>query len=135
MGSNGRTVVQILGEREVRLPGFAVRHELLAAAEEVFDSQAPATLRLAAAMVCLCTDLGAEHRLDYLRAKCDPLAYGGAAVEVLYKAGVTQVEILTAAQPILRLLHGGGFPTIQEVEKTQGFSDAAKGGQTEKPSS
>ena len=130
---NGHTQITLLGQAlEVTLPGFAVREELQSAATEACSN--PSLLRVCAAAICLATPLGKQYRLDYLRAKCNPLAYGGAAYDAMRERGATAADIAEAATPILRLVRDSLYPRADEVAEAEDFTGAAAEAGTEKPS-
>lgn len=133
---NGTTTIRLLDQDwPVNLPDFAARDEMLEAAREASDAQSPSVLRVCAALVALCSPVGRELRVDYVKARCNPLVYGGAAYSRLLERGATSEQIVAAAGVILPLLRTSRFPTVPEVAETVDFSPAAEDGPIERPSS
>lgn len=113
-------------EYEIKLPvQFAPREELLFAYSEA--TELGPRLRVHAAMIGLCTELGREFRLDYTKAGFSVLAYGGAVYGELREAGIEAAEIVEIAQPILKELQASMFPREGEVKSRAGFFDRTTG--------
>ncbi|NBU17402.1 MAG: hypothetical protein EBS48_10435 [Actinobacteria bacterium] len=114
--------ITIQGEEfEIRLPAqFAPKEELLFAMSEAGDRMA-ARLRVYAAMIGLCTDIGPRAKLDYTASRFDVLAYGGAVYGLLRENGVEPEQIVDLAGPIHQALLGAVFPREGEVRKRASF--------------
>lgn len=122
---NGHTTIQLLGEQHaVQLPDFATREELVLAFAEHAGTMR--RLRVYAAMVGLCTPIGKVLRLDYAKAKCDPLVYGGAVYNWLREEKKMEIgEVVRVGTELLDLLHARQYPREAEVAATTDFSSPA----------
>jgi hypothetical protein len=122
-------VIEILGKpHTVKLPKqFAVKEELVVAYVESAGSTS-ARQRVCAAVIGICTDIGAEARADYVKARFDVLAYGGAVYGYLREKGVEMEDVPKAAAPILRELEAAAFPRKEELAERKVFSPPSSGG-------
>lgn len=112
--------VTILGPQEVRIPPqFAVREELILAYNDAGSFSA--RQRVNSAVIGLCTPLGKAAKVDYVRARFDVLAYGGAMYGYLREQGASMADVATAAKPILEYLDKLLFPSEAEVVAEANF--------------
>ena len=120
------TTITLLGkERAIRLPPqFAVKEELVVAYGES-EGNTGRRMRVLGAIVGMCTDLGPELKADYVKARFDVLAYGGAVYGSLRERGVSAGDVAGAAYAILPLLSATVFPREQEVAERAGFTAPA----------
>lgn len=120
-----------------RDPGFTVKDELVEALRAAAGENA-GMFRVLAAAVGLCTRLGTESRIDYVKAGCNPLRYGGAFLE-WYRAQdastQAQLDLIEAGKAIFAHIDGGLFPREDEVAGAVGNSEEPEGGRTAPPSS
>lgn len=117
-----------------RDPGYTVKDELSAAACHASNENGP-TLRVLAACVGLCTRLGAESKLDYVKAGCNPLRYGGAFLEWFrQQPGADLSALIDAGVAILTHIREDLFPREAEVAEAVGKSEGSEGGRTGSPS-
>jgi hypothetical protein len=108
-------------------PQFAVVEELVVAYGEAGD-RASHRLRVCGAILGICTPLGREFKADYVKARFDVLAYGGAIYGALRERGATSAQVAEQAHTILGALVAKAFPREQEVVERAGFSAPAAGG-------
>ena len=110
------TVVKLLGrDLIVKLPPqFAVKEELVFAYGDHVDHTSR-RLRVCGAILGMCTSLGEESGFDYVKAKYDALAYGGAVYGRLRELGATPAQVATAGAVVYRLLSDNVFPREEEV--------------------
>lgn len=119
-----RATVHILGRdfKVKKPPQFAVKEELVVAYGDALDKSGH-RLRVAGAVLGICTDIGREAKADYVAARFDPLAYGGAVYGWLRQQGADRVDILREAEALLVELTDEIFPRKTEVDAKVGFSD------------
>lgn len=126
MAENGHQSITLLGrDWPITLPDFAARDELAAAWSESASTGQARILRVCAAVLGLLTPLGREAKADYLRARCDPYAYGGAVYSWLRAQGVTPGDIAAATTGPMSILAESLFPRESEVSASASFFDAA----------
>lgn len=125
----GKDAINILGkEYAVKVPPqFAVREELVFAYGDAVGNVSR-QLRVASAVLGLCTPLGAEAGCDYAKARFDVLAYGGAVYSWLRQRGAAPVDILAQATPIVEWIALQVFPREDEVKAQADFTSPAGGG-------
>jgi hypothetical protein len=121
-------------QHSYRDPGYAIKDELSAAAHNATNENGP-MLRVLAATVGLCTRLGTESKLDYVKAGCNPLRYGGAFLEWFRsQPGADTSALIEAGAAILRAIREDLFPREAEVTEALGKSEGSEGGRTGSPS-
>jgi hypothetical protein len=121
--------VSILGkDYPVKLPPqFAVKEELIVAYGES-EGNTSQRQRVCAAVLGICTDLGRQAGADYVKARFNVLAYGGAVYGWLREQGAEMEDVPTAAAPLVRELFARVFPRKPEVEEAKaGFPAGAAG--------
>lgn len=124
----GQTVNLLGREYKVKLPPqFAVVEELVLAWGETEGNHSQ-RLRVCGAIVGICTDLGREARADYVKARFDVLAYGGAVYGYLREKGVPPAEVASAGVSLIGALAERAFPREAEVVARAGFSEPAADG-------
>jgi hypothetical protein len=114
----------------VTLPEFAIREELVVAWGACPDDDFMRLRRVAAAAVCLSTQIGKRARLDYGKHRCDVVVYGGAAWGFLHEQGETLQEVVTAGAQIVSAIALELAPRASEVADRSGFSEAPADGST-----
>lgn len=119
---NAPATITILGrEWPVKIPPqFAVREELVAALGEASD-HGGRTMRAYGAIVGVCTTVGREAGADYVKARFDAFAYGGAVYGWLREQGATPQDVTTAGAAIFPALTAGLFPREPEVKERADF--------------
>lgn len=124
----GKDAINLLGKSyPVRVPPqFAVREELVFAFGDAVGNVSR-QLRAASAVLGLCTPIGGEAQADYVKARFDALAYGGAVYGWLRQHGAQPADILAAAAPIVDWIAGQVFPREDEVKQAADFTGPAVG--------
>jgi hypothetical protein len=119
--------ITLLGrEHAVTLPPqFAVVEELVVAYGEAGDNNSR-RLRVCGAILGICTPLGREMKADYVKARFDVLAYGGAVYGACREKGATAAQVIEQAHLILAELVAKAFPREAEVAERAGFSVPAE---------
>jgi hypothetical protein len=105
-------------------PQFAVREELVIAYVES-EGNTSRRLRVCAAIVGICTSIGREAKADYVKARFDVLAYGGAVYGWLRESGAKPSDVAGQAATIYATLADIVFPREGEVKERAGFSEPA----------
>jgi hypothetical protein len=125
----GKDEIKLLGKvYPVKVPPqFAVREELVFAYGDA-EGNVSRKLRVASAALGLCTPLGAEAGCDYVKARFDVLAYGGAVYSWLRQRGAAPVDILTQATPLIEWTALQVFPREDEVKAQADFTSPAGDG-------
>ena len=121
--------VALLGkDYDVKLPPqFAVKEDLVVAWGESEGNTSRRQRVCGAILGVCCPDLGREAGADYVKARFDPLAYGGAVYGYLRQKGASMGDVTTAAIPIVNRLYEQVFPRKEEVDKKVVFSEPATG--------
>ena len=114
--------IRILGPQPVTLPDFADREHRARGFLESEKSAHRSIMRIYSAYLGLCTPLGKAARADFLKHRCDVLAYGGAVYSYLRGKGVTAGEIAEAAMPLVGLIYEHLAPREQEVAAQTDFT-------------
>lgn len=116
--------ITILGrEYKVKLPPqFAVVEELVLAHGEAHGNDSR-TLRVFGAILGISTDLGREAKADYVKARFDVLAYGGAVYSYLREKGATPAQVYSAGISLLPTLQARAFPRAAEVTERAVFTE------------
>lgn len=125
----GKDEISLLGKSyPIKVPPqFAVREELVFAYGDAAGTVSK-QLRAASAVLGLCSPLGVEAGADYVKARFDVLAYGGAVYGWLRQRGAKPVDILTEAAPIADWIASQVFPREDEVKQQADFTGPAVAG-------
>jgi hypothetical protein len=105
-------------------PQFAVREELVIAYGEA-EGNTSRNLRVCAAVLGICSEIGLEAKADYVKARFDVLAYGGAVYGYLRQSGAQPAEVIAEATQLIMELTNEVFPREGEVAARAGFSSPA----------
>jgi hypothetical protein len=113
---------RLLGSQPVRLPDFADREDLARAFIESEKGGHRSIMRVYSAYLGLCTPLGKAARADFIKHRCDVLAYGGAVYGYLRGEGVTAAQIASEALPLVGHVFEHLAPREQEVAAQEDFT-------------
>lgn len=111
----------------VTLPGFAEREELAQAmfqASGKLNRSPGLSLRVAAAAIGFCTQVGQAAGATYARCDYDVLTYGGRVYDWLRKQGADQQTVATLGGQLIASCAQDLFPRAEEIKSKVSFTGA-----------